>query len=456
MGTNAIWNHELFDGRTGERDLITDVPGVTVGHVTLRSGGDGGDCGGVETGDGPVIRTGVTAVVPPGDCFNHKLPAAAYVSNGFGKSMGLVQIEELGSLETPILLTNTLSCGACFDALVTYSLDRHPQIGISTGTVNPVVMECNDGPINEIRAMAVTPRHGLDAIRAASSDFEEGDVGAGTGMTCFGLKGGIGSASRVVRVDGHDHVIGILVLTNFGSRECLRIAGEPIGMRLAEADAGRCGRVSGASGASGGPGGPGVWGEPDGEDKGSIVAVIATDLPADSRQLRRMAKRVTVGIARCGGYIGNGSGEIVVAFSTANRIAHWATDEPCEAEPHGETELHGEEPHGAKSCAEPCAEPDRAAPHDAVASEAAATPLIEHVTRLNENAMDRCFRAVAAASEEAIISSLLHAHGVRGRDGTVTPSLDEAAHAAGVTLPDVSSPAVSSPAVSSQAASHGV
>lgn len=429
MGTNAIWNRDLFDGRTGERDLITDVPGVTVGHVTLRSGGmggEGGDDG--ETGNRPVIRTGVTAVVPPGDCFDRKLPAAAYVSNGFGKSMGLVQIEELGSLETPILLTNTLSCGACFDALVTYSLDRHPQIGIGTGTVNPVVMECNDGPINEIRAMAVTPRHGLDAIGAAAVDFSEGDVVAGAGMTCFGLKGGIGSASRVVRVDGHDHVIGILVLTNFGSRECLRIAGEPIGMRLSEAAACRCdGRASDRPGESRETHGSNGSHGPDGEDKGSIVAVVATDLPADSRQLRRMAKRVTVGIARCGGYIGNGSGEIVVAFSTANRIAHWATDEPRAAEPCAES-------------MESRAESDQSAIKDAMAPDAA-TPLIEHVTRLNENAMDRCFRAVAAASEEAIISSLLHAHGVRGRDGTVTPSLREAAQGAGVTLPSVSSPA---------------
>lgn len=368
MGTNAIWNHDLYDGRAGERDLITDVPGVRVGHVTLRS----------PDGAAPAIRTGVTAVVPPGDCFASKLPAAAYVSNGFGKSMGLVQVEELGSLETPILMTNTLSCGACFDALVDHALDGHPAIGVDTGTVNPVVMECNDGPINSIRARAVTPAHGLEAIAAAGEDFDEGDVGAGTGMTCFGLKGGIGSASRVVRVDGRDYVIGVLALTNFGSRECLRLDGEPVGRRLAEA------------------------GE-ETEDKGSIVAVIATDLPADSRQLRRMAKRVTVGIARCGGYIGNGSGEIVVAFSTANRIDHWAGDDQTASSGHPTP---------------------------------AGGPLIETVTRLNENAMDRCFRAVAAASEEAVVSSLLHARGVRGRDGKVTPSLRDALHDAGLTLPD--------------------
>lgn len=387
MGTNAIWNHDLYDGRAGERDLITDVPGVRVGHVTLRS----------PDGAAPAIRTGVTAVVPPGDCFASKLPAAAYVSNGFGKSMGLVQVEELGSLETPILMTNTLSCGACFDALVDHALDGHPAIGVDTGTVNPVVMECNDGPINSIRARAVTPAHGLEAIAAAGEDFDEGDVGAGTGMTCFGLKGGIGSASRVVRVDGRDHVIGVLTLTNFGSRECLRLDGEPVGRRLAEAE-------RAASAADGGvidAGSANADGKD--EDKGSIVAVIATDLPADSRQLRRMAKRVTVGIARCGGYIGNGSGEIVVAFSTANRIDHWAGDDLTKPS-------------------------ERPIP--------VGGPLIETVTRLNENAMDRCFRAVAAASEEAIVSSLLHARGVRGRGDKVTPSLRDALHDAGLTLPD--------------------
>lgn len=153
MGVSFELNGELCAGGKGPRDLITDVPGVRVGHVTL--------CG--DSPDGP-LHTGVTAIVPPGDCFADKLSAAAYVSNGFGKSMGLVQVDELGSLETPILMTNTLSCGACYDALVRHALDRHAEIGVDTGTVNPVVMECNDGPINTIRAMAVTPQHGLDAI----------------------------------------------------------------------------------------------------------------------------------------------------------------------------------------------------------------------------------------------------------------------------------------------------
>ena len=247
--------------------------------------------------------TGVTALLPhPGDIFHDKVMAASHVINGFGKTTGLVQIEELGTLETPILFTNTLSVGTVETALVKYMLDRNPDICETTGSVNPVVCECNDSGLNDIRGLHVTEENVWAALADCRADFAEGAVGAGRGMRCHGLKGGIGSSSRIVAFDGCDYTIGVLVLTNFGSRSCLRIAGRPVGRLLAEAED----KVD------------------DDPDKGSIVAVIATDLPADSRQLRRMAKRVTVGIARCGGYIGNGSGEIVVAFSTANRIPHWA------------------------------------------------------------------------------------------------------------------------------------
>ena len=366
MGVGTRLNAELCPSSAGPANLITDVPGVTVGQVTLVSG-EGGHA----------VRTGVTAVVPPGDCFADKLPAAAYVSNGFGKSMGLMQVDELGSLETPILLTNTLSCGLCFEALVRHALRGHPEIGVTTSTVNPVVMECNDGSINDIRALSVTPQHGLDAIEAASTDFSEGAVGAGTGMTCFGLKGGVGSASRTVEVDGRRFVVGVLCLTNFGSLGCLRIAGVPVGSELARRARGTVSVESG-------------------RDRGSIVTVLATDLPADSRQLRRMARRVTVGIARCGGYVGNGSGEIVVAFSIANRIGHWAGE---------------------------------------VRGRMLAQPAIGRVDRLSDNVMDGCFRAVAAASEDAIISSLLHGLTTTGRTGRPTVCLRDAARAAGIGLP---------------------
>ncbi len=350
--------------------MITDVPGVLVGHANVRGNSAGGG-----------LFTGVTAILPgpssgtaeggSKDAFDRKYPAGMYVSNGFGKSLGLVQVDELGCLETPILLTNTLSVGTCFTALAQWALDRHPQIGDTTGTVNPMVMECNDGPINDIRAMGVGIEDAFRAMDAASATFEEGAVGAGSGMTCFGLKGGIGSASRKLTFDGAEFTIGILVMTNFGSLERLRIAGEPIGERICAAQAHET---------------------RDGHDKGSIVSVIATDLPLDSRQLKRLAKRVTVGIARCGGYIGNGSGEIVLAFSTANRIDHWA----------------------GKS----------------------GRPMIDTAARLNDNAMDDCFAAVADMSEEAILRSLLRAHTVVGRTGKPTYCLKDAAARAEVALPD--------------------
>lgn len=419
-----------FHVRKGARNLITDVPGVRVGHVNVRGESDGGG-----------LHTGVTAVLPcsvtasdqsgnVGDCamagasgpsvdaaearlgdsddggvrlpFDWALPAAAYVSNGFGKSMGLVQVNELGNLETPILLTNTLSCGTCFESLVRWSLEHHPDIGVGTGTVNPVVLECNDGPINDIRALGVSVEDGLQAIANAAAgdgDFAEGAVGAGLGMTCFGLKGGIGSSSRVMNVDGRDFTIGVLVMTNFGSLRRLRIAGKPIGAQLARWRAAHeaCGRSDASQAEARRT--RAVSPQPcDDRDKGSIVTVIATDLPLDSRQLGRLAKRVTVGIARCGGTIGNGSGEIVVAFSTAGRMDHWA------GERRGESFGH---------------------------------PMIDTVERLSDNAMDDCFAAVAAASEEAIISSLVHAKTVIGRTGRPTLSLRDAMRQAGVRLPEI-------------------
>lgn len=407
MGLAFRLDKGLCDDPTGSRDSITDVPGVLIGHVTLRRGvtrgtWDGGRLAALEgittadssvSGDEPKsapLCTGVTAVVPPGDCFASKLPAASYVSNGFGKSVGLVQIDELGSLETPILMTNTLSVGACHEALVRDALAKHREIGMSTSTVNPVVLECNDGPINSIRELAVRPRHGLDALACAGVESAEGDVGAGAGMTCFDLKGGIGTASRMVRFEGRRFIIGVLSLVNFGSLPCLRVNGRQTGVELADRlydsnlwDFQDSNRTRSRSGSA-------RYREHD--DTGSIVTVIATDLPADSRQLRRMAKRVTVGIARCGGYVGNGSGEIVVAFSTANRIDHWAGER-----------------HDGRSHA-----------------------MTDTTLRISDNAMDRCFRAVAAASEEAIISALLHAHSVRGRTGIITPSLADAARVAGI------------------------
>ncbi|NLD52849.1 MAG: S58 family peptidase, partial [Clostridiales bacterium] len=199
----------------GPRNLITDVSGVLVGHCTLDAG---------------PVQTGVTAVLPHGgNCFTHKVPAACHVINGFGKSLGLVQVEELGQLETPILLTNTLSVGTAWTALARHMLVQNPRIGRETGTVNPVVMECNDGFLNDIRGMHVEESHAQAALAAAAVDFAQGAVGAGRGMRCHGLKGGIGSASRVVQISAVSYTLGALVLTNHGQLADLSIAGEHVG-----------------------------------------------------------------------------------------------------------------------------------------------------------------------------------------------------------------------------------
>jgi len=267
----------------GKRNTLTDVPGVTVGSHTL----DTDEC-----------HTGVTVVMPcKENPFFHKLPAAAYVLNGFGKSMGLVQVQELGTLETPIALTGTLNVGLVHDALVGYMIERCRDDGMDDlRSVNPVVFECCDGTLSNIQARPVHAEHVRAAIARASETVPQGSIGAGRGMICHGLKGGIGTASRVMRVDGTDYTMGVLVLTNHGSMADLTICGQPVGRELME----KLNRQA-----------P----EPD---KGSCIVVAATDLPLDARQLGRTAKRASVGLARLGSYIGQGSGEIFMAFSTAN------------------------------------------------------------------------------------------------------------------------------------------
>ncbi len=311
----------------GERNSIADVPGVTVGHTTLIEGD---------------IRTGVTAILAhDGNLFRDKVVAAAVVLNGFGKSTGLVQVNELGTLETPILLTNTFAVGTCANALIRRAIAADPEIGRQTATVNPVVLECNDGYLNDIQAMAVTEAHTNAAIEAASENFAVGSVGAGTGMSCFGLKGGIGSASRRLRLDGRTYHLGVLVLANFGRAGDLRL---PDGRRLDPA---------------------GVTSP----EAGSCIVVIATDIPLDHRQLGRVARRVGVGLAWSGSFWGNGSGDIALAFTTANRV-----------------------PHGA------------------------ARDLLEHRVLL-EVRIDRLFQAVAEGTQEAVLDALAAAETMIGRQG---------------------------------------
>ena len=345
MGIESHWGFRVGSLPHGPLNKISDVPGVTVGHCTLADGD---------------VQTGVTALLPhPGDTFHDKVLAASHVINGFGKTIGLVQIDELGTLETPILFTNTLSVGTAATALVKYMLDRCPDICETTGSVNPVVCECNDSGLNDIRGLHVTEENVFAALADCRADFAEGAVGAGRGMRCHGLKGGIGSSSRALELDGQTFHMGALVLSNHAKFDDLIIAGVPVARRLEQAAQ-----------------------VPPHEDKGSIITVLATDVPLSERQLGRVARRALVGLSRTGSFCGNGSGEIVIAFSTACRIPH---------DPRGDF-----------------------------------VPL----RAVHEDRMDLLFRAAAESVEESVLSSLLHAETVTGRGGLTVPSLADLLHQA--------------------------
>ncbi|MCF6369635.1 DmpA family aminopeptidase [Rhizobium halophilum] len=320
--------------RPGPGNAITDVPGVAVGHHSLRSN---------------ELCTGVTAIVPhPGDIFRLKPRAAVEVINGFGKSAGLMQVAELGSIETPILLTNTFGVAACTEALIRRAIAANPAIGRKTSTVNALVCECNDGSISDIQALAVTPADAemaLDAARTGS--VEQGAVGAGSGMTAFGFKAGIGTASRRMPIGKRDFILGVLVLANFGGAGDLIL---PDGRRpdpRAPADA----------------------------ERGSIIVVMATDLPLGDRQLQRVARRGGAGLARLGAFWGHGSGDVVLCFTTADPVEH----DPAEA-------------FGTQA-------------------------------RLADDHIDIAFRAAAEATQEAVLNALCTAPATPGRNGRLYPSL---------------------------------
>jgi D-aminopeptidase len=268
----------------GPLNAITDVAGVKVGQVTLVEGRD--------------VRTGVTAILPHGgNIFQDKVPAAISVGNGYGKLTGVTQVMELGTLETPVVLTNTLSVPTAADAVIDWTLGLAGNERIAS--VNPVVGETNDGWLNDIRGRHVTKAHILEAIRsAAEGPVAEGAVGAGAGTTCFDYKGGIGTASRRLPEARGGYTVGVLVQTNFGG--VLTIRGVPFDRK----DAG-----VGAAAAGPNPGGD-----------GSCMIVVATDAPLDARNLERLAKRALLGIARTGGYFSNGSGDYAIAFSTAASV----------------------------------------------------------------------------------------------------------------------------------------
>jgi D-aminopeptidase len=269
--------------RTGKLNAITDVAGVSVGHVTISQGDS--------------VRTGVTAILPHGgNLFQEKVPAAAYVGNGFGKLVGTTQVEELGQIETPILLTNTLSVWDVADGIVDYMLSLQGNENVRS--INPVVGETNDGGLNDIRGRHVTRQHALQAIRSATSGpVPEGSVGAGTGTVCFGWKGGIGTSSRLLPTSLGGFAIGVIVQTNYGG--VLDIAGVPVGKEL--------GRYSYRNDVRS----PG---------DGSCMMVVATDAPLNSQQLKRLARRATLALGRTGSAMSHGSGDYVIAFSTSRDV----------------------------------------------------------------------------------------------------------------------------------------
>lgn len=332
---------KIGEYETGKLNNICDVAGVLVGHVTVE--------------EGP-YHTGVTAILPhSGNMFKEKVVAASFAYNGFGKSIGLMQIEELGSIETPIILTATLNVSKVADGLVSYMLKDNPEICTTTGTLNPVVMECNDGAMSNLRDRILGEKEVFEAINNAKGDFLEGNIGAGCGMKCHGFKGGIGSSSRVITINDKKYTLGVLVNSNFGSSNGhdLVIKGRAMGELIKD------------------------YNLKQEEDKGSIIVIVATDAPLDYRQLRRVAKRCEIGIGKTGSYAGNGSGDVMVAFSTANTISHF--DEPVE----------------------------------------------KSIVRFSEDHINKFFKATVEATEEAVLNSMLHSTSVVGRDGVKVKSLNE-------------------------------
>jgi D-aminopeptidase len=331
---------------TGPRNAITDVKGVLVGHCTLNRGE-----GKLVPGQGPV-RTGVTVVMPHGDdLYRRPVKGAYFALNGCGGLMGALQVDEFGMIDTPIGLTNTMGIAAVSEGLIRHALKNNPLAGTEHDTVIPLVSECDDSHLNDSRGLHVRPEHVFEAIAAAAPDVHEGAVGAGTGMVCYDFKGGIGTSSRLVETKGGSYTVGVLVLSNHGERKELIIDGVPVGRLLNSPN-------------------------PRREENGSIVTVIGTDAPLDARQLGRLAKRAGMGIALTGSCAHNGSGDIMIAFSTANVHDRYQKDRVV---------------------------------------------VTDHL--LVDREMNGLFRATVDATAEAIVNSLFRSGTVEGRDGHVVPGL---------------------------------
>ncbi len=277
-----------FDGKPGPLNAITDVKGVEVGHTTLISGE-----GTLKVGTGPV-RTGVTAVLPRGKNSKDQVFAGWFTLNGNGEMTGTTWVEESGFLDGPVMITNTHSVGVVRDAVIAWRVKQGPPDEDSYWWSLPVVAETWDGYLNDVNGFHVKPQHVFHALDSAhSGPVEEGNVGGGTGMVCNEFKGGIGTASRVLNTKQGRYTVGVLVQCNYGRRDQLRIAGLPVGREIQEQRTRK-------------------------DDVGSIIVVLATDAPLIPTQLKRLAKRVSLGLGRNGSYSGDGSGDIFIAFSTAN------------------------------------------------------------------------------------------------------------------------------------------
>lgn len=318
---------------TGENNTITDVKGVTVGHKSVNEGN---------------YHTGVTVIKPhQGNVFRDKVVASSYSFNGFGKSIGFVQIEELGTIETNIVFTSTMNVGKIADGVIEEALAKNPEIGKTTGTINPIVMECNDGGLNKSRDRILEKQDYFDALKNASTYFKQGNVGAGCGMVCHGFKGGIGSSSRRVKIEDKEYTLGVILNSNFGSSngEDLIINGKKF--KDIEKD------------------------DLLMDEKGSIVVCLATDAPLNERQIKRLLKRVEIGIGRTGSFAGNGSGDVFVGFSTKNRRSHF--DSLVESD----------------------------------------------IKYFSDDKINPLFRATVEATEEAVLNSLLFASSVKGYRASV-------------------------------------
>ncbi|MEO8453351.1 MAG: P1 family peptidase [Gemmatimonadota bacterium] len=362
-----------LDGTPGPFNSITDVAGVEVGYVTLNSGS-----GKRIIGQGP-IRTGVTAILPRGKQTLEPVFAAFYAGNGNGDMTGTHWIEETGVLETPIMITNTLSVGTVRDAVVAWMVQRN-----APGPFwYPVVAETADGALNDMKGLHVKAEHAIQALDAAHGGrVDEGNVGGGTGMNCHGFKGGTGTSSRKLGDNEGGYLVGVLVQCNYGTRSQLRVAGIPVGREIQGYE--RCvaqqldpplkmgnGQVAPVC-SDQGPRGSGGAG-PEEAEQGSIIVVLATDAPLTPDQLKRLARRVGLGMGRMGSTHGNGSGDIFIAFSTANRGADWGNSGPAKFP-------------------------------------------VPTISRVASGAMDPLFSATIEATEEAILNALVGAETMTGAD----------------------------------------